>query len=182
MGTTGAEVLVVGAGPSGLFAAVELARHGVRARVIEREREPHRQARATALQPGTLEILQQAGIADAVLEASEHLGFARVFDSELGCEAEMPFAGAGCRWEFQCSLPQWRTEQILADRLTELGGTVERDVLVASLMERDHDVLVGLRRRDDRDDIATTVEASWVIGAGGAASVTRGSMDETLPG
>jgi 2-polyprenyl-6-methoxyphenol hydroxylase-like FAD-dependent oxidoreductase len=72
-GKTGTEVLVVGAGPSGLFAAVELARHGVRARVVERAPQPHRQARATALQPATLEILQQAGIADRVLEASEHL-------------------------------------------------------------------------------------------------------------
>ena len=87
----------------------------------------------------------------------------------------MPFAGAGCRWNFQCSLPQWRTEQILADRLTELGGSVERGVSVVSLTEREHDVLVGLHRRDGT---AATVEASWVIGAGGAASVTRGSMED----
>src|SRR6204780_153058 len=115
-GKTGTEVLVVGAGPSGLFAAVELARHGVRARVVERAPKPHRQARATALQPATLEILQQAGIADRVLEASQPLGFSRVFDQDLRWVAEMAFAGAGCRWEFQCSLPQWRTEEILADR------------------------------------------------------------------
>src|ERR1700728_5013562 len=114
VGKTGTEVLVVGAGPSGLFAATELARHGVRARVVERAPQPHHQARATALQPATLEILQQAGIADRVLEASEHLGFSRVFDPDLRCVAEMPFAGAGCPWEFQGRLPQWRTEQILA--------------------------------------------------------------------
>jgi 2-polyprenyl-6-methoxyphenol hydroxylase-like FAD-dependent oxidoreductase len=68
------EVLVVGAGPSGLFAAVELARHGVSPRVIEREPEPHRQARATALQPGTLEILAQAGLLD---ECSRRLSTCR---------------------------------------------------------------------------------------------------------
>jgi 2-polyprenyl-6-methoxyphenol hydroxylase-like FAD-dependent oxidoreductase len=50
------QVVVIGAGPSGLFAAAELARHGVPAGVVEREPAPHRQARATALQPGTLEI------------------------------------------------------------------------------------------------------------------------------
>lgn len=178
-GKTGTEVLVVGAGPSGLFAAVELARHGVRARLVERAPEPHRQARATALQPATLEILQQAGIASRVLEASEHLGFGRVFDSNLRCVAEMPFAGAGCRWEFQCSLPQWRTEQIMTGRLAEFGGTVERATEVISLTERDQDVVAELRRPGGRTE---TVTASWVVGAGGAASVTRGSMDETLHG
>ena len=179
VGKTGTEVLVVGAGPSGLFAATELARHGVRARVVERAPQPHHQARATALQPATLEILQQAGIADRVLEASEHLGFSRVFDPDLRCVAEMPFAGAGCRWEFQCSLPQWRTEQILAGRLAELGGTVERALEVVSVTERDQDVLVALRRPGGATE---TVAASWVIGAGGAASVTRGSMAESLLG
>src|SRR6202046_4140268 len=137
-GKTGTEVLVVGAGPSGLFAAAELARHGVKAHVVERAPQPHRQARATALQPATLEILQQAGIAGRVLEASEHLRFSRVFDADLRCVAEMPFAGVGCRWEFQCSLPQWRTEQILAGRLAELGGTVERGVSAVSMQDR-HD-------------------------------------------
>ncbi|HTZ26425.1 MAG TPA: FAD-dependent monooxygenase [Streptosporangiaceae bacterium] len=179
MGKTGTEVLVVGAGPSGLFAAAELARHGVQARVVERAPEPHRQARATALQPATLEILQQAGIADRVLGASEHLRFARVFDAGLQCVAEMPFAGAGCRWEFQCSLPQWRTEQILAGHLAELGGTVERGSEVVSVTERDTGVLVALRRPGGADE---AVAASWVVGAGGAASVTRGSMAESLLG
>jgi 2-polyprenyl-6-methoxyphenol hydroxylase-like FAD-dependent oxidoreductase len=175
----GTEVLIVGAGPSGLFAAAELARHGVRARVVERQPEPHRQARATAVQPATMEILQQAGIADRVLAASEHLDFARVYDRELRCMAEMAFAGAGCRWEFQTSLPQWRTEQILAERLTELGGAVDRGVSVESVQQRDRDVLVTLQRAGAATE---TAEADWVIGAGGAASITRGSMDESLAG
>ena len=170
---------MVGAGPSGLFAAVELARHGVAARVIEHEPVPHRQARATALQPGTLEILEPAGVAGRVLAASEHLGYARLFDPGLDCRAEMAFAGAGCRWEYQCSLPQWWTEQILADRLTELGGTVERGVSVVSVQQRDGGLQVGLR---PGGEAAATVETGWVIGAGGARSVTRESMDEDLSG
>jgi 6-methylpretetramide 4-monooxygenase / 4-hydroxy-6-methylpretetramide 12a-monooxygenase len=66
-------VLIVGAGPSGLFAALELARHGIRSRLIEREPAEMRQARATALQPGTLEILAQAGALDEVLDSSVHV-------------------------------------------------------------------------------------------------------------
>jgi 2-polyprenyl-6-methoxyphenol hydroxylase-like FAD-dependent oxidoreductase len=51
------DVLIVGAGPSGLLGPVELVRHGVDAQLVERDARPHREAHATAIQPGTLEIL-----------------------------------------------------------------------------------------------------------------------------
>ncbi len=173
------EVLVVGAGPSGLFAAVDLARHGVRARIVEREPEPHRQARATALQPGTLEILARAEVLDEVLASSVALPFARVFDAELAQVSEMRFAGVGCRWEHQCSLPQWRTEQILADRLAGLGVAVERGVTVSSLQPRDDAVVVTLERPDGTTE---SVQTQYAVGAGGAHSIMRNGMAEDLGG
>ena len=177
--SAGPAVLVVGAGPSGLFSAVELARHGVPSRVVERQPRPHRQARATVLQPATLEILHQAGLLDQVLANSVHLGFARLYDTTLHCVGETPFAGTDCRWEFECSLPQWRTEQLLTDRLAELGGTVQRGVSVLSLTETDDHVDVDL---EDADGQAEHTKVPWVIGAGGAHSPTRHSMQEDLPG
>jgi 2-polyprenyl-6-methoxyphenol hydroxylase-like FAD-dependent oxidoreductase len=172
-------VLVVGAGPSGLFVAVELARHGVRARVVERLPEPHHQARATALQPGTLEILARAGVVEDVLAASEHLPYSRVFNADLEPVSEVAFAGAGCRWEFEASLPQYRTEQILEAHLRELGVSVERGLTVTAIERGDDAVLVSLERSDGTLE---TIEADRVIGAGGAQSITRESMDEALLG
>jgi 2-polyprenyl-6-methoxyphenol hydroxylase-like FAD-dependent oxidoreductase len=176
---SGASVLVIGAGPAGLFAAVELAHLGVPVRVVEREPEPHRQARATALQPGTLEILAQAGLADEFAASGMHLKFARVLDPALSPVAEMTFAGTDSPWEFQCSLPQWRTEEILAGRLGVLGGTVERGTEVVSVQEHGGGMLTQLRRADGT---AERVETSWVIGAGGAHSVTRQSLTGELAG
>lgn len=66
-------ILIIGAGPSGLFAAAELARHGVSARIVERDMRPHREARATAIQPGTLEILNSVGLLAPFLDASERI-------------------------------------------------------------------------------------------------------------
>lgn len=173
------DVLVVGAGPSGLFSALELARHGVRARVVERDPQPHHQARATTIQPGTLELLARAGVADAVLAASEHLRFARLLDTNLEVIAELDFAGTGCEWEFQCCLPQWRTEKILSTKLGELGVPVQHGVAASSIESDPDGVRVALEHADGKTE---TAEASWVIGAGGAHSVTRASMVEELEG
>ncbi len=177
--TRSLDVLVVGAGPSGLFAAIELARHGIHARLVERAPEAHRQARATALQPGTLEILARAGVVDQVLAASVHLPYARVFDQDLDLVSELAFAGAGCRWEYQCSLPQWRTEQILADRLRDLGTTVERGVTARAVQAGEDGIVVALTRAGGETE---TVEVRYLIGAGGAQSITRTSMAQELLG
>jgi 6-methylpretetramide 4-monooxygenase / 4-hydroxy-6-methylpretetramide 12a-monooxygenase len=177
--TPGGEVLIVGAGPSGLLAAVELARHGVPARLVEREPVPHDQARATAIQPATLEILAQAGVADRFVAAAEHLTCSRLYDAGLGLLSEMPFGGIGCRWEFQASLPQASTEAILAGRLAELGGSVERGVTVTALEPRGDGLRVEL---EHAGGTAEQVQPSWVLGAGGAHSVTRDSLAQELAG
>jgi 6-methylpretetramide 4-monooxygenase / 4-hydroxy-6-methylpretetramide 12a-monooxygenase len=127
------DILVIGAGPSGLFAAGELARHGVGVRLVEREVQSHRQARATAIQPGTLEILDSVGLLSPFLEAAEHVRRTRLYRTDLAEIRNATFEGIDCRCGFLCSLPQYETERILEAHLKSLGGAVERGVTVTKL-------------------------------------------------
>ena len=120
------DVLIIGAGPSGLFAAAELVRHGVDVRLIEQEARSHHEARATAIQPGPLEILDSVGLLPPFLEASEHVRRVRVYGPDMSELSGLDFEGIDCRCEFQCSLPQYETQRILETHLSSLGGVVER--------------------------------------------------------
>jgi 2-polyprenyl-6-methoxyphenol hydroxylase-like FAD-dependent oxidoreductase len=173
------DILIIGAGPSGLFAAAELARHGVEARLIERELLPHREARATAVQPGTLEILDSVGLLAPFVDEAEHIRCSRLYGpgmTELGALSQ---DGLDCRCEFQCSLPQYETQRILEAHLASLGGVVERGVTATKVEAEADGVTVELVHADGATE---TVRPSFVIGAGGAHSVTRHSMSEPLEG
>jgi 2-polyprenyl-6-methoxyphenol hydroxylase-like FAD-dependent oxidoreductase len=173
------DVLIIGAGPSSLFAAAELARHGVTARLIERELRPHREARATAIQPGTLEILETVGLLPPFLEAAERVHCSRMYGPDMSEVGSMSHDGIDCRCEFQCSLPQYETQRILEAHLLSLGGVVERGV-AATKVETDADGLfVELVHADGKLE---TIRPKVVIGAGGAHSLTRHSMSEPLDG
>jgi 6-methylpretetramide 4-monooxygenase / 4-hydroxy-6-methylpretetramide 12a-monooxygenase len=173
------DVLIIGAGPSGLFAASELARHGVDARLVERDVRPHHQAHATAIQPGTLEILDSVGLLPAFLEASEHVRRVRVYGPDFSELSGLDFEGIDCRCEFQCSLPQYETQRILEAHLSSLGGVLERGVTATKVEPDAGDVQVELAHADGGVE---TLNPSVVIGAGGAHSVTRRSMGLPLGG
>jgi 2-polyprenyl-6-methoxyphenol hydroxylase-like FAD-dependent oxidoreductase len=173
------DVLIIGAGPSGLFAASELVRHGVHVRLIEQEARSHHEARATAIQPGTLEILDSVGLLQPFLDSSEHVRRVRVFGPDLSELSGLDFEGIDCRCEFQCSLPQYETQRILEAHLVSLGGAVERGITATKVESDGGDVSVELVHADGRVE---TVHPGIVIGAGGAHSVTRHSMSEHLEG
>jgi 2-polyprenyl-6-methoxyphenol hydroxylase-like FAD-dependent oxidoreductase len=173
------DVLIVGGGPAGIFSACELARHGVRARLVDRESESHHQTRATAIEPATLEMFARAGVINKFLRFAVHVAQSRVCGPGLLTVARNSFAGIDCAYEFQCCLPQWRTEEILLAHLERLGGSVERGTIVTSVEQADDHLLVMLERDDSGREI---VGARYLIGAGGARSITRSSMREGLEG
>src|SRR5208282_5371991 len=160
-------VLIVGAGPGGLFAASELLRHGVKPRIVERRLAPHDETRGTALQPAVLELLNRGGLAEPFLRAGVRIRHIQLLGPGLQEIVSENFADAGCGYDFQCSLPQWRTEAILREHLLSLGLAVEFGTEVTSI-EDDPD---GVRVTLDNGGRTETVTAPYLLGAGGGHSI-----------
>lgn len=167
-----ADVIVVGAGPSGLMAATCLARWGARVIVVDGKDGPTRESRALGLQARSLELYDQLGLSERVLAeatcaAALHPGSGRrVFGTvpltEMG-RTVTPFPGVFV-------LEQSRNEQILYDAFTALGGTVRwRHELVALEDRPDGGVSATVAGPDGAEQL----DGRWLIAADGASSTVR---------
>jgi 2-polyprenyl-6-methoxyphenol hydroxylase-like FAD-dependent oxidoreductase len=123
------EVLVVGAGPTGLFIAGELARHGVRPRIIEMASKPHNQTRATEIQPAVLQVLHRSGLADKFLESSIPMKGLRVLDRNMEEAFVSLIPPAESLYPNTRSMPQWRTEDGYVGFQTEKWTPEARNAL-----------------------------------------------------
>ncbi|GAA4993792.1 FAD-dependent monooxygenase [Kitasatospora paranensis] len=162
------DVLVVGAGPVGLTAAVELRRRGVECRIVDRLAEPLRYAKAVGVQPRTLEIWDTMGLARAALAAAVPMRGQLMFvDGRPGPRIELDLP-PGIPYRF-AALPQYTTEELLTDLLARHGTGVERGTELVSF-EQDPDgveaVLAGAGGRE-------TVRCRYLVGCDGAHSRVR---------
>jgi 2-polyprenyl-6-methoxyphenol hydroxylase-like FAD-dependent oxidoreductase len=171
------EVLVAGAGPVGLTAAIELRSRGVDVRIVDQLAEPQQYAKAVGVQPRTLEIWEGMGIIRPALdEATDFTGQIVYVDGqetgrlEIPVLPDIPFGFVG--------IPQYATERVLRDRLAELGTSIERGVRLAGFEEDDDGVTATLEGRDG----AETVRAAYLVGADGAHSVVRKTLGLSFEG
>src|SRR5580698_293622 len=163
------EVLIIGAGPGGLFAASELLRHGVKPRIVEQRSAPHHETRGTGLQPAVLEVLHRAGVIEPFLADSARIKEIELLGPGQARLGLVQLAGLGCKYEFQCSQPQWRTESVLRDHLARRGLEVEFGTEATSIEPERGGVAVTF----DKDGRTEVVRADYLVGAGGGHSVTR---------
>jgi 2-polyprenyl-6-methoxyphenol hydroxylase-like FAD-dependent oxidoreductase len=167
------KVLIVGAGPTGLTLACELARHGVASRLIDRRAVHVDRTRAADVQPRTLEIFHDLGIADGVMARGRPITAMTIYDSPKRL-ARLAYAADGSRYPFAVALPQTETEEILEQRLRELGGEVERGVRLRTLAQTGDKVTVTMTGPDGDSEAA---DYDWVVGCDGAASTVRHELD-----
>jgi 2-polyprenyl-6-methoxyphenol hydroxylase-like FAD-dependent oxidoreductase len=122
--STDCDVLVVGAGPTGLTLAAQLLVRGIRTRIIDKDPGIPRLSRAIAVQPRTLETLDMMGIADRFLDSGHQVRAVNVYSATRRLVG-IDMAYSGSAYQFQLHLPQHRTEALLRERVAELGGVVE---------------------------------------------------------
>src|ERR1700757_1954604 len=117
--------LIVGAGPMGLVMAHELARDGIRCRLIDKA--PHRamESRAIAIHARTVETFELMGLADAFLEAGQRIAGVNIY-GESGRIAHPAFGILDTRYPFVLGVPQDETERILEEHVARQGVRSER--------------------------------------------------------
>src|SRR5262245_11757020 len=169
-------VLVVGAGPSGLTMAGELARHGVAVRIIDRAPVPAATSRSLVVQPRSMEIFEDMGVIDDVLAAGNEARSLNVMFSG-GRSVRLPFHDLltdpvnYTRYQSLFTLSQDDTERILAKKLEERGVRVERGLTMTDLHADGDEVTVSVRGEDGTED---TIRSPWVTAcAGGHSSVRK---------
>ncbi|MGI5226321.1 FAD-dependent monooxygenase [Actinoallomurus sp. CA-142502] len=176
-----ADVLIVGAGPTGLTLACDLLRRGVTCRIIDRSPGPQEGSRGFGVKPRTLAVFDALDIAGTVLEAARADGHLRVY---LGTDPihtgrrEPATPTADTPYPDSVSLPQWRTEAILRARLAELG---EKVCFGASLAGLDQDA-DGVTATIAADGEERTLRTAYLVGCDGGGSTVRKLLGIGFPG
>ncbi len=173
-------VLIVGAGPVGLTLACELARRDVPFRLIERAASPALSSRAKALQPRSLEILHDLGIAEQLMATgTTELPYRKFAGNRMiGETPRRVFPREDTRYPKTLLLPQWQVEEALRTKLAELGGTVEWGTELTDFTATDHGVTCYLQTPHGTEEIACT----YLVACDGGKSTTRKKLGITFAG
>lgn len=174
------QVLIVGAGPTGLMLAALLARWGVTPRIIDSNSGPSQFSKATGVQARTLEIFQQIGIADATIAAGLPATAVNLFNDD-GKIARVPFGAIGegiSPFPYMLIVPQDRTEAILGGDVAAQGVKIEWNTRLEALRQ-DTD---GVQATISHAGQVETARFRYLIGADGARSTVRKQLGIAFQG
>ena len=174
------EILIVGAGPTGLVLALCLAHHGIKLRIIDRNSGPGQASRAMAVQARTLEFYQQLGFADEVVALGirmERLHL-REGGQDIAILSFQDMGGGLSPYPFMLCFPQDDHERFLIEKLQAAGVEVEWGVALQQFWQDD----AGVRAILDRGGALETCETDWLCGCDGAHSRVRHGLEIAFPG
>jgi 2-polyprenyl-6-methoxyphenol hydroxylase-like FAD-dependent oxidoreductase len=168
------EVLVVGAGPTGLMLAGDLARAGVGCTVLERRTEESNLTRAFAVHARTLELLDARGLADDLVATGARVGALRLFG-----KLEVDLSRLPTRFPYVLVTPQYHTERVLEEHASALGAEIVRGAEVVDVRRDTDSVELDVRYEDGT---LATRRAMYAIGTDGVGSTVRQCLALPFPG
>ncbi|MFJ3375467.1 FAD-dependent oxidoreductase [Pseudomonas sp. NPDC086112] len=175
------DVLIIGAGPTGLVLALWLSKLGIRVRIIDKTSTPGTTSRALAVQARTLELYSQLDLSDAVVQNGHKVAAANFWvKGEPVARLPLSTIGEGLTpYAFLEIYPQDEHERLLIERLEAFGITVERDTELQSFEETGDGITARLRLPDGQQE---TCQACYLAGCDGARSIVRKTLDTGFPG
>jgi 2-polyprenyl-6-methoxyphenol hydroxylase-like FAD-dependent oxidoreductase len=175
------DVLIVGAGPTGLVLALWLTRLGVRIRIIDRSAAPGTTSRALAVQARTLELYRQVDLAETVVKRGYLVPAVNLWTrGERATRLAFEVIGEHLTpFPFLEIFPQDEHERLLIERLATLGVSVERRTELTAFAEDGERVSARLSGADGRDEIC---ETRYIVGCDGARSTVRETLGTGFPG
>jgi 2-polyprenyl-6-methoxyphenol hydroxylase-like FAD-dependent oxidoreductase len=171
------KVLIVGAGPTGLTMAHELARDGIQCRVIDKAPHRAKESRAIAIHSRTLETFELMKIVDDFLAKGQQITAVRIY-GDRGPIAHIALDAIESRYSFVLGVPQDETERILEEHIARRGLRVERDTELVGVIAHDSGVTARLRIGDRVEE----AETDWLIGCDGAHSTVREQLRVAFAG
>jgi 2-polyprenyl-6-methoxyphenol hydroxylase-like FAD-dependent oxidoreductase len=178
---TRSDVLIVGAGPTGLVLALWLTKLGAKVRIVDKTAAPGTTSRALAVHARTLELYRQLDLADTVIARGHKVPAVNLWVGGAK-KTTISFENVGADitpYPFLHIFPQDEHEKLLISRLAYLGVSVERSVECIGFEDRGERVIARLRRADKSVE---TCQASWLAGCDGADSMTRKTLGVGFPG
>ena len=175
--STDLDILIVGAGPVGLFLANECVRRGLCNRIIEANSGQSVNSKALAIFPRTLEIFDMAGLASDFLRVDNRVRSVAAMSHDQAL-ARIRFEPENTPYPFISMVPQNVTEELLAQALKRKGAEVEYNTRFLSLSQSP-DVVSVVIEKDGRQE---QIRARYVVGCDGAHSAVRKSLGITLDG
>jgi 2-polyprenyl-6-methoxyphenol hydroxylase-like FAD-dependent oxidoreductase len=172
------QVLVVGAGPTGLVLAAQLLARGIDTRIVDKGDGPARESRAVSVHARTLELLDTMGLADIFIEHGQRMRRFRMYAGNRSL-LNLDMTCNGSRYGFILNLAQSETERLLRTRVHELGGVIEQRTELTGACERGDGVDATVRDAGGR---ATEIRAGYVAGCDGAHSKVRHELGVAFEG
>jgi 2-polyprenyl-6-methoxyphenol hydroxylase-like FAD-dependent oxidoreductase len=166
---TTTDVVIVGAGPTGLTLGATLASKGIRFVLLDRLSEGANTSRAAVVHARTLEVLEPLGVSERLRAEGIIVPRFTIRDRDRAL-LTVRFEGLPTRYPYTLMIPQDRTEAILADRLRELGGHVQRPYTLADVRQDADGVDVTV---SNGSTARQTIRGRYVVGADGMHSTVR---------